>query len=44
MDQVEEDLKRLKIVGCRAKIEDRTDQDPPRFVESIEEEEEEEDI
>jgi len=23
MDQVEEDLKRMKIVGCRAKVEDR---------------------
>jgi hypothetical protein len=47
MDQVEEDLKRMKITGCRVKAEDRqvwsrivgTDQDPPRVVESIEEEE-----
>ena len=46
MDQVEEDLKRMKIVGRRAKVEDRQEwnriveqtQDPPRVVESIEEE------
>ena len=23
MDQVEEDLKRMKIIGCRVKVEDR---------------------
>jgi hypothetical protein len=46
MDQVEEDLKRMKIIGRRAKVEDRQEwnriveqtQDPPRVVESIEEE------
>jgi hypothetical protein len=46
MDQVEEDLKRMKIIGWRVKVEGRErveqncwiDQDPPRVVESIEEE------
>ena len=50
-EEEEEELKRIKIVGWKAKVEDRqdwnriveqwTDQDPPRVVEPIEEEEEE---